>query len=213
MFMRSFSVLLCSCTFIVSVIAEIPEPYRSIIDIPFDSHGWFVNERPLENILKRKNPQTVIEIGSWLGCSTRFIASHLEEGALLYAIDTWRGSEEHVGNDHLPYLYSTFLSNIKHARLTDKIVPIRMESLEAAKNLSLRADLIYIDAAHDTVSVKKDIMNWYPHLNGEGVMCGDDWLWESVRKAVVECAQILGKEIYTDNNFWSYSEIKSETNL
>ena len=167
---------------------RMPEPYGSIVDLPFDDHGWFYNARQLEELFSTLKPKTVIEIGSWLGCSTRFMASHLPQGGVLYAIDTWLGTQNeaiHLQDPRLPHLYQLFLSNVKHAKLTDKIVPIRMELLEAAQALNVQADLIYIDGAHDVLSVVNDITHWYPHLQEQGVMCGDDWNWGSVKVGVV----------------------------
>ena len=165
---------------------SIPEPYRSIVDLPFDGHGWFINQNQLQTILSSRKPVIVIEIGSWLGCSTRFIAEKMPDNGVLYAVDTWKGSsneQAHLQDPRLPHLYQLFLSNVKHAGLAHKIIPIRMDSIEAAKALNVKADLIYIDAAHDTESVKKDILNWFPHLNRGGLLCGDDWGWESVKKS------------------------------
>ena len=110
----------------------------------------------------------------------------------------------HLQDPRLPYLFQQFLSNVKHAGLTDKIIPVRMDSLEAAKTLNIQADLIYIDASHDTASVITDIMSWYPHLKTDGVMCGDDWLWDTVRLAVQICARRFGKKIYSEENFWCF---------
>lgn len=204
--MRFFSGLLMHiCSYCCA--ATIPEPYASINDLPFDDHGWFGNARQLQPILESHHPKIVVEIGSWLGCSTRFLASNIDDGALVYAIDTWKGSpqeEVHMQDPRLPYLYQLFLSNVKHAGLTHKIIPIRMESLEAARALNLEADLIYLDAAHDTASVRNDILHWYPHLSETGVLCGDDWYWDSVRVAVIECANILNMKVYNDENFWWY---------
>ncbi len=183
------------------------EPYDSIEDLPFDSHGWFGNGDNLEKIINEKQPQVVIEVGSWLGLSTRFIAGNIPEGAKVYAVDTWRGSPQesvHLQDPRLPYLYQLFLSNVKHAGLADKIIPIRMDSLEAAKALKVKADLIYIDASHDTASVLADILHWYPHLKPDGVMCGDDWFWDTVRLAVQICARKFDKNIYSNGNFWCF---------
>ena len=178
------------------------EPYNSIDILPFDAHGWFFNAEQLQTCFNEKPIFTVIEVGSWLGCSTRFIASSLKEGGKVYAVDTWLGSSEHVKSPRLPHLFQQFLSNVIHAKLTDKIVPIRMTSLEAAEALNVKADLIYIDASHDTKSVVEDILAWYPHLNEDGIMCGDDWKWASVRAAVNQVADQLGKSIYSSGNFW-----------
>lgn len=145
-------------------------------------------------MIKSNGIKIVIEVGSWLGASTRHIASLLPSGGLVYAVDHWLGSAEHqqgqiFWNPALPHLYEIFLSNVIHAGLTEKIIPIRMESLEAAKQLNyVRPDLIYIDAGHETDAVLADLNAWYPYVQGHGILSGDDWGWSTVRNAVVAFA-------------------------
>ncbi len=146
-------------------------------------------------------------MGSWLGASTRFLASSIGNNGKVYAIDTWEGSSdefEHMNDPRRSSLYQLFLSNVKHAQLTEIIVPFRMKSLEAAKALNIKADLIYIDAAHDTESVYQDILAWYPHLESGGIICGDDWSWPSVQVGVVKAAVVFRKSIYHEGNFWRF---------
>lgn len=206
---KLFAVLLMAGPlFCASVSAKlIPEPYRSINDLPFDDHGWFGNGEQLSACFNERPITTVIEIGSWLGSSTRFLATSVTKGGKVYAVDTWAGSpqeQQHLQDPRLPYLYQLFLSNIKHAQLTRIVDPIRMTSFEASKALNIRADLIYLDGAHDTASVYQDIHAWYPHLNEGGIICGDDWLWPTVRAAVVQAAAELNKSVYSSGNFWKY---------
>lgn len=185
---------------------DIPEPYRSINDLPFDPHGWFGNGEMLEAIFKEKPIKTIVEIGSWLGASTRFLAVRVPEDGKVYAVDTWLGSQEpaHIHDPRLSKLYQLFLSNIKHFNLTHKVVPVRMTSHEAAIALNVKVDLVYIDGAHDTATVYDDIISWDRHLNEGGIMCGDDWLWPTVRAAVEKGAATLGKSIFSEANFWRY---------
>lgn len=186
---------------------EMPEPYASINVMPFDGHGWFGNAEYIDLVLKGRRVETVIEVGSWLGCSTRYIAAAIADNGVVYAIDTWRGSpqeELHQKDPRLATLYQQFLSNVIHAGLTNKIIPFRMDSGEAARALNVKADFIYLDGAHDTQSVLRDITVWYPHLKESGVMAGDDWLWETVRVAVVAKAKELNKHVHYHANFWWY---------
>lgn len=186
--------------------SRMPEPYRSVRNLPFDEHGWFNNGKMVEECLKIKPAKIVIEVGSWLGLSTRFIARILPKNGIVYAIDTWLGSEEHLKNPELtskiPHLYQTFLSNAKHAELTEKIVPIRMASLEAAEALNVEGDLIYIDASHEEEDVYNDIIAWYPHLSKGGILCGDDWNAHSVKSGVMQAAITLKLGIKYWDRFW-----------
>lgn len=208
---RLLSFLLAFSTITVSSYCNesLPEPYNSIIDLPFDGHGWFGNAQPLEACLLEKPAKVVIEVGSWLGSSTRFIAERVGEEGKVYAIDTWLGSPDeivHMQDPRLPYLYQLFLSNVKHAGLTSIIIPVRMKSLEAAKGLNVMADLVYIDASHNEESVYKDIIAWNSHLEPSGIMCGDDWTWDSVRRGVIRAANQLNRKIYAVGNFWRMVE-------
>lgn len=202
---RFFFCLISLCCSLQALEVEIPEPYCSIEDLPFDPHGWFFNAEPLGACLLEKPITTVIEVGAWLGASTRFLASGIVEGGKVYAVDTWRGSpleSYHLEDPRYPYLFQLFLSNVKHSGLTDRIVPIRMDSLEAARALKIKADLIYIDASHDTESVYKDILAWMPHLNEGGIFCGDDWCWQTVAAAVHQAAATLNKRVSVQGNLW-----------
>jgi predicted O-methyltransferase YrrM len=184
--------------------SKMPEPYRSIKNLPMDEHGWFFNGPFIKDLILSRKIHTIIEIGSWLGLSTRFMARLLPHDGKIYAVDTWQGSIEHQSDPRLATLYQTFLSNVKHAELTDIIIPFRMSSLEASKALNIQADMIYIDGSHEEEDVYDDIMAWAPHLNPKGVICGDDWNVEGVRNAVSQCAITLKKEIRYFDMFWMY---------
>lgn len=198
------AVLPCALMSAVNSQSALPEPYRSVELLPFDPHGWFSNASQLERLFQENEIRDVIEVGCWLGLSTRFFATHIKQPGKVYAVDTWLGSDEqaHREDPRLPYLYQQFLSNMCHAGLAHIVVPVRMDSLVAASALDAKADLIYIDAAHTTDAVFQDIMHWYDHLKHGGIMCGDDWGWHSVRMGVFEAAKLLGMVIVTERNFW-----------
>lgn len=174
------------------------------------------NEKHLKRIIQEKKPKIVVELGSWLGKSTRFIAKNLLDSKIngkVYAVDTWRGSAEHTSDrldvkNKLPTLYQQFLSNCIHHKMTSIIIPIRMTTLEAAKALNVKPDLIYVDASHHEEDVYNDIMVWYKKLARGGIMCGDDWTWQSVVNAVKRAAHELGQEIQFEYNFWWFKAKK-----
>ncbi|MFN4175054.1 MAG: class I SAM-dependent methyltransferase, partial [Parachlamydiaceae bacterium] len=146
-----------------------------------------------------------IEIGSWLGKSTRYFAEKVGKQGKVYAIDTWLGSEqekEHQADPRLKILYQLFLSNIIQSGFANVVIPFRMKSQEASIALNVKGDLIYIDGAHDYNSVYEDILAWNKHLNEGGILCGDDWHWKSVRDAVKTASKKLGKGLHYEDNFW-----------
>jgi hypothetical protein len=199
-------------------------PYVSLISLlPFNPHGWFSSENAnaLSYLIKKYKCRTIVELGSWLGKSTRFIAKLLDSEGIVYAVDHWLGSDEHHREDRkdvsdiLPVLYEQFLSNVIHEKLEDKIVPLKMTTTEAAKILKVRPDLVYVDASHDEKSVLSDLSTWYPLLNDSGILCGDDWTWAQqgvypVREAVKKFAKKNALEIETNGPFWLLKKDKKK---
>lgn len=208
----------------VSINDVIPDPYPEVYEhvdlLPYNSHGWYPHGPRFERLIAQYNVKNVLEVGSWLGASTRHLASLIPEDGKVFAVDHWQGSEEHLRmdvRDWLPTLYQQFLSNVIHTGLTDKIVPIRMSSLEAAQKLhsiDLQIDLVYLDGAHDYISVYNDICAWYPYIAEKGIMTGDDWHHGDIQQAVKRYAKENKLKIIFDNNFWMFDpEYDPESNL
>ena len=201
-----FSIFACASS---SYASPLPEPYASIKVLSEYSFGWYANAQEIENLFSQHEINVVIEVGSWIGGgSTKHIGELLKSRrGKLYAVDTWLGNvTQQPGQCHfqdiLPKVYQQFLSNMVHWDLTDVVVPIRMKSLEAAKALRVKPDLIYIDADHSTEAVYQDLTAWYPFVKKGGILCGDDWTWDSVRAAVEKFAAEKRKKIYASGNFW-----------
>lgn len=194
-----------------SSLNDLSFPYCDLKTVlPFDNHGWYSNSEWIEKLMTHNKVTTVVEVASWLGLSTRHIASLLQPNGKLYAVDTWQGSIEHHEIPQyaakLPTLYEQFLSNMIHAKLTDIVIPVKMTSQKAAKVLFTElnsVDLIYIDAGHDTQSVFQDIQVYWPYVkNNQGILCGDDWWHDPVKVAVRIFAQAHHLTIYASDNFW-----------
>ena len=181
--------------------------------LPFDPMGWIqpafepLFKIALDHVLKSRenldNPLLVVEVGSWLGASTRVMAKEIKSRGLskskVIAIDTWLGSPEHLGDDEqLEVLYETFISNVKHEKLEDVICPFRISSAQGGHFLiqnSIVCDIVYIDAGHEYESVKLDIDIFWSILKPGGFMLFDDYAWSGVIKAVDEHAAKVGGEL------------------
>lgn len=153
----------------------LPYPYDTVKVLPFNSFGFFGNRQAdfLQHIIKQNNIKTVVEIGSFLGSSTCFIAKQLPSDGKIYAIDHWEGNSEWENKDFFreqPLFYQQFLSNVIHENLCEKIIPMKMSSIEASSVLEVEPDLIFIDGSHDFESVYEDICAWYPFVKEKGVL-------------------------------------------
>ena len=168
-----------------------------------DSQGWNSGHRYLGEAISELKPALVVEIGVWKGGSTMTLASALKalgsDGVVL-AVDTWLGSSEHwiqpEWTAHLaivhgyPQFFYKFMANVMAAGLQSHILPLPLDSLNAARLLELRGsaiDLIHLDAGHDYRSVSGDLEAWWPLLRPGGILIGDDYnrdgAWPEVRQA------------------------------
>ncbi len=111
----------------------------------------------------------IVELGSWKGRSTAWLASgsKLGHGARVYAVDHWVGSPEIL---HL-YLWDPeattfpeFKRNMEWLGLDSVVTPITGETVEVAKTWDKDIGLLFIDAAHAYESVKADFLAWSPFV-------------------------------------------------
>ncbi len=178
-----------------------------------DNQSMFVNAPQLKKLLSKQSFPLIIELGSWLGASTRFFLDHCPDSFII-AIDTWQGSIEHqilpLYSSKIATLFPTFLVNCWNYK--DRLIPLRattIKGMELVHELGLQPDLIYVDASHDYGSVYEDIKKaffLFPHAT----ICGDDWLWKPnpntgylpVQSAVKDFAEEYNCKIHADTNFW-----------
>lgn len=129
------------------------------------------------------NTRLIVELGSWLGVSARFMLDHAPNAEIV-CIDHWKGSKEHFDPSvkeyedfqiMLPTLYEAFLHECWEYR--DRIVPLRVNSLDGLKIIheyGLRPEVIYVDASHEYEDVKADIELSHT-LFPEAILIGDDY--------------------------------------
>jgi predicted O-methyltransferase YrrM len=124
--------------------------------------------------------KSIVEIGSWKGRSTKAM---LEAGATVYAVDHFQGSDDIKELAQSQNIEAEFDKNVGHY---PNLIKMKMASLEAAKMLQDRVDMVFIDAAHDYENCKADIEAWLPKATR--IIAGHDYAkgWPGVMKAVNE---------------------------
>ena len=64
-------------------------------DVGHDWSGWFSrNHKNLFSSIISESTEVVVELGSWLGKSSRFIAQKLSDNGTIICVDHWKGSPE-----------------------------------------------------------------------------------------------------------------------
>jgi len=133
----------------------------------------------------------IVEIGSFLGRSTHYLATALvnanKENVKIYCVDTFEGSTEHSALN-LPKDFShIFKENLQYFIGRNMVIPCQgrsdsKEILDMFEDGSI--DYVMVDGAHEYEPVMDDIENWWPKLKPTGTMFGDDYHLQAVSQAV-----------------------------
>jgi len=152
---------------------------------------------------KIRRKATIVEIGSYLGASSCFLATGLKNGCI-YCIDTWQNDAMTEGQKDT---YSAFMENTKD--FADKIIPIRGWSYDVIDRINEKLgtdkiDILFIDGDHSYDGVKKDWDLYSPLLGKKSVVIFHDYGWAEGVKKVVHDDVIKKCKIYEalPNMWW-----------
>jgi len=159
-------------------------------DVPACDQGWLApgTRRMLDRHL-RADTRLVLELGAWLGKSTRFILDQAPQAHVI-SVDLWDATviQPWIASRHphlLPVVEAgvleTFLVNQWAWR--DRITPLQMHSHKAIALVQAQGkvpDVVFLDTSHgyaDTLAEVQRITRAFPHTH----LVGDDWEWRSLR--------------------------------
>jgi len=162
-------------------------------------HGW-TREVQLRYLIRQvralPDRALVVELGVWQGRSVLALAEACRgTGKRVFAIDPWADYDEgggpvsgylaQYGVRSFEEVYQAYLAHCRRLALEEWIVTVRAPSVETARTWSRGpVSLVFIDASHHYDAVSADLEAWVPLVRPDGVVCGDDWEWDSVRRAV-----------------------------
>lgn len=183
--------------------------------------GWF-NYPDMFAHAVQQLPQKchVVEIGTWKGQSSAFLAVELinsKKDFKLDCIDNFTGSVIEPGqmndrDNREGRLLDVFKNNMKPVE--GHFTAIQSDSAEAAslyENESL--DFVFIDASHDYDSFKKDLFAWFPKVKIGGMISGHDFadpypgIVRAVKEHLVEAGEQVG---VTPSTCWFCTKTKAE---
>lgn len=158
----------------------------------------------LMELAKRCTGTTYVEIGSYYGASSCFIASGIrrsQNGGRLFCVDTWMNDAMTEGNCDT---YQRFQSNTRS--YSSIITPLRSRSSEATELVQNEVDFLFVDGDHSYQGVVTDIQAWFPKLSRDALVVFHDYSWaEGVKKAVEELVKPVERSpgCLVDNAYWA----------
>jgi hypothetical protein len=182
--------------------------YDDVELLPEDTQGWNGDKPIFAELITELRPTHIIEVGTWKGQSAITMAKALRDQKIsgrITCVDTWLGALEFwhdlkdtpdrnlLLKNGYPQIYYQFLSNVVREGLQNYILPFPNTSFIASKYFKanqITAQLIYVDASHETEDVLSDCNNYWDILEPGGILFGDDWTWHSVRTAAEDFARM-----------------------
>lgn len=127
----------------------------------------------------------IIEIGSWQGRSTCFLAQACKDSGVgvVHAIDHFRGNPgtaDHyvVGSQDLSDLEANFRANVSGVGLSHFVQLHAADAADISARISAATRdvrLLFIDGEHSAAAVQRDIAQYTPLLKPGGLVVFDDY--------------------------------------
>ena len=190
------------------------------------THGWYKHLTDGYEIIKKHEPakklvfdpkskRLIVEIGMYEGASTVWWIDNFltHENSRLIGIDPFTGSKENIENPEahptLDKIEKITKKNVSLSKHPEKVDIYKGCSWDLYSKLQPEfeegIDILYIDGAHDSLSVCRDIALYYPHVKPGGALIFDDYGAESVKKAADSCLSLFGNienAFYTGWQLW-----------
>jgi hypothetical protein len=121
--------------------------------------GWNSRSVALKQAIEQANPESIVEVGSWLGASALFMAE--QSKAQIICVDTFLGSNEVLWRNgdvkdvtkNFSQVYDQFCANITYSNANSQISPLPMGDAARPIVMFLRRDQKkYIPNLHILVS-------------------------------------------------------------
>lgn len=167
-------------------------------------HGWYSDKtrEALEGAIQHYKPKVVVELGVWYGKSTVGIFQSSPHKIDYYGFDYFTPTATNPD-----YVTQTPIDKLfmKHFRLESAVANVApyskkhnihylfhdvLKSHEVMKKLNVVPDLLFIDAIKKTDELQQTI-DHYLRLNPDIVIVGDDYVFDSVKRAVKKYPQVI----------------------
>jgi MMP 1-O-methyltransferase len=147
----------------------------------------------------------IVEIGSWKGRSTIWLAygSRDGNGGKVYAVDPHSGSQDHREKGEAS-TFDEFGRNLRSAGVEDAVVPMVMPSQKARQRVPCPIGLLFLDGPNEEVLVRDEIARWLPCLSEGAAIALHDTVSSSGPREVAE-------HLYLSSKFVNVRQVESIT--
>ena len=162
---------------------KLPSHFNSVKGFIDHNEGICLYNHALKS--SKKGP--ILEIGSYCGKSTIYLATAAKEyNGCVYSVDHHTGSEENqVGWEYHDIelfdeetgrinSFPEFMRNLRKANLLDTVVPIVSDSLLVSRYWKIPLSMVFIDGGHTMEAALNDFNNWKDKIIKGGILAIHD---------------------------------------
>ena len=162
---------------------KLPSHFNSVKGFIDHNEGICLYNHALKS--SKKGP--ILEIGSYCGKSTIYLATAAKEyNGCVYSVDHHTGSEENqVGWEYHDIelfdeetgrinSFPEFMRNLRKADLLDTVIPIVSESSLVSRNWKIPLSMVFIDGGHSEEAAFNDFNSWNEKVMKDGFLAIHD---------------------------------------
>lgn len=188
-----------------------------------DILGWYDWEVTYQDIINSLSGGILVEVGNYLGrslCHLGQLAKDSGKPFKVVGVDTCRGTGIENGIDNHSQAIQDgggnfagqLVQNVIECDLSKVVSLLIADSITASQLFADNSlSMVFLDAAHDYLSLKKDILAWLPKVRLGGIIGGDDIgvpneevrVWPDVKVVVDE---LLPGWVYSPHDAWLYTK-------
>ncbi len=158
---------------------------------------------------RARDGDILVEIGCFLGrsacCWGELIKASRKQLTLL-AIDPWPAQFDFGIDGLIEAPYETFIANVRQAGLTKIVLPLRCESVRAARFIANDLSAVFIDGEHDYDNCLADIRAWLPKVRSGGILAGHDYNSKDFPGVVKAVCEAFGDSVPIMGQSWIYEK-------
>lgn len=161
------------------------KPFK--LDAAAKIKGWLSLQEAEQLAEWASTQNTIIELGSFFGKSTRAMADNTE--GTVFAVDNWKGPRDSgLEPEILATAYSEFRKNLHDHIDTGKVITVTCnhEDFDWELFIDSGVDMVFIDGDHSKEAVQRDVQNALSVIRPGGLICGHDFDWRQVRDGLRE---------------------------
>lgn len=174
-----------------------PNPYPGDPEplLPLQITEWDSPSPILIRLIQEYKMKNVLLIGAWSHEDSLCLGKWVPKDGKVMVLDAWEDEME----------LQQFVSNVFHTKMTDQIIPLKKDPVEAAitfLQLNRPIDLIYLDSLEDKLRIPQILKAWAIYVKRGSCVCGKGWNDPEIQNQIIQISRENCQIVHGEDDFW-----------